>query len=549
MRALIGTHLPKILFLLALLPGVALTLSVYTADERRLQADFERSADLVVDRVVSRLQQHVVVLRAARGLLSATRGEMDRGTFVRFLSSIDISDRLSGVQGIGFARMLAVEDTAAAASEIRLHYGLDVTVRPDTTQSWRTPIVLLEPGSARNIAALGYDMYADHTRRSAIDHAIASGVAQMSGPVELVQEITTDKQAGFLVYLSVKALDRPPGTRTAPVSGFIYAPFRGRDLIEAALSAGAPLPVSLRITDTGSPDTPIFDNITAESDSSMQVARNLEILGRQWRFDLLASTTTSRMTRYFDSLLLALISLLFASATALAVSARQKEAVQANAVAQAAAREADYRALLLQEMKHRLKNHIARIQSIARQSARGATDVKAFSAAFDARLQAMATAQEILAGTALAQADVREMLVRELRQSLDAAEVDHLVDGPPVRLDERQAHAFALVVHELVTNAMKYGGLSSNGSGLQISWLVEPAKTSDRSRFVLSWVERFPAADTPPGKGSGFGSRLIDASLKGELSGTIEREFGPESLRIRISFPLSAPIPPAKKRG
>lgn len=547
MRALIGTHLPKILFLLAFLPGLALTLSVYAADERRLQTDFERSADLVVDRVVSRLQQHVVVLRAARGLLSATHGEVDRGTFDRFLFSINIADELAGVQGIGFARMLAVEDTVAAASEIRLQYGLDVTIRPDTAQSWRTPIVLLEPASARNIAALGFDMYADRTRRSAIDHAIASGMAQMSGPVELVQEITSDKQAGFLVYLSVKDLDRPPGTRVAPVSGFIYAPFRGRDLIEAALSAGAPLPVSLRITDTGSPDTLIFDNITAESDRSMQVTRNLEILGRQWRFDLLASTATNRMTRYFDSLLLALISLLLASATAFAVSARQKEAVQALAVAQAAAREADYRALLLQEMKHRLKNHIARIQSIARQSARGATDVKAFSVAFDARLQAMATAQEILAGTALAQADVRDILVRELRQSLDAAEVDHLVDGPSVRLDERQAHAFALVVHELVTNAMKYGGLSTNGSGLRISWMVEPSANPDPPRFVLNWVEQFKAPDSPPGKGSGFGSRLIEASLKGELSGIINQEFDTEGLRIRISFPLAVPIQPQKK--
>ena len=63
-------------------------------------------------------------------------------------------------------------------------------------------------------------------------------------------------------------------------------------------------------------------------------------------------------------------------------------------------------------MKHRIKNHIARIQSIARQSARGATDVKAFTNAFDARLQAMSAVQEILAGTAVAQADVRAILVR-----------------------------------------------------------------------------------------------------------------------------------------
>ena len=146
---------------------------------------------------------------------------------------------------------------------------------------------------------------------------------------------------------------------------------------------------------------------------------------------------------------------------------------------------------MLQEMKHRIKNHIARIQSIARQSARGAVDVKAFTAAFDARLQAMAAVQEILAGTIAAQADLGEILRKELQQCLDTAEVDHLMDGPPVVLDERQAHAFAIVAHELVTNSMKYGGLSADGEGLKVDWRIEPGLAEAPHVVVIDWVERF----------------------------------------------------------
>lgn len=548
MKALISAHLPKFVFLLAILPGMAMTLAIHSLSERRLYAEFERVADLAVDRVVTRLQQHVVVLRAARGLLSASRGGLARDEFVRFLSSVDIVNELSGVQGIGFARMLATEDAGLAVQEIREHYGIKVSVRPETRESWRTPIVLLEPANARNTAALGFDMYADPIRRSAMDHAIASGEAQMSGPVELVQEITSDKQTGFLVYLPFPAADRSESLRKAPLAGFVYAPFRGGDLIRAAMAVGPPLPVAMRIVDTGAADMPLFDDLSAVHSNEMQASRTVQILGRQWRFELVGSEGQIGRVRYLNTALLGLTFLLFAGAASYAVAARQNEAMQARAVAAAAARESEYRALLLQEMKHRIKNHIARIQSIARQSARGATDVKAFTAAFDARLQAMSAVQEILAGTAVAQAEVRAVLVKELQQSLDAEEVEHLIDGPTVRLDERQAHAFAMVVHELVTNAMKYGGLSTAGSGLDVSWSIRPAAGTEPPRLDLDWVEQANIPDAPPAKGTGFGSRLIEASLRGELSGTIEQVFRHDGLSIRISFPLSVALNPGGSR-
>lgn len=536
MKGFVAAQLPKLVFLLAFLPGLAVTLAVYTGAERRIEAEFVRVADLAVDRVVSRLQQHVVVLRAARGLLSATRGGIVRDEFLRFLSSVDIVTELSGVQGIGFARMIAGTDTALAKDEVRTHYGLDIQITPETDQSWRTPIVLLEPQNPRNSAALGYDMYSEPIRRSAMDMAILTGEARMTAPVQLVQEITSDKQTGFLIYLPFQNTTQPAATQARPVEGFVYAPFRGGDLIRAALSVGAPLPVALRIVDVEAPDAPLFDDSSDAASRPLHHSRSLDILGREWHFDVWSNKADIGQVRHLNSVLLGLTSFLFAAAAAYAVVARQKEALQARAVAAAAAREAEYRELLLQEMKHRIKNHIARIQSISRQSARGATDVKAFTTAFDARLQAMSAVQEILAGSAVAQADVRAVLVKELQQSLDATEVQHLIDGPPVRLDERQAHAFALVVHELVTNAMKYGGLSVGGEGLDIRWSVRTEAGSPR--IELHWTERINGLSTPPESGSGFGSRLIEASLKGELQGSLTRDYGPTGLQIRISFPL-----------
>lgn len=539
MKAFLERHLPKLVFLLAFLPGLAVTVAVHTGAERRLETDFERIADLAIDRVVTRLQQHVVVLRAARGLLSATRGGVARDEFLRFLSSVDIVSELSGVQGIGFARMIARTDTSLAEQEVRKHYSVDIAVRPETSQLWRTPIVLLEPQNARNRAALGYDMYSEPIRRLAMDRAIASGEAQMTGPVQLVQEITSDKQTGFLIYLPFQADRQVDGLQSRSVAGFVYAPFRGGDLIRAALSAGPSLPVLLRIADAEANDTPLFDSLEAGY-GSLNHSRSIEILGRHLTFHVKPDPTGVRQIGLLNSALLGVISFLFAAAAAYAVDARQKEAIQARAAAAAASREAEYRELLLQEMKHRIKNHIARIQSIARQSARGVTDVKAFTSAFDARLQAMSAVQEILAGSAVAQADLRTVLVRELQQTLDATEVDHHIEGPVVRLAERQAHALALVAHELVTNAMKYGGLSTQGTGLAIHWTVD--RTDAVPMLNLVWEKRVAGLEAPQAATSGFGSHLIEASLKGELSGTLSRDYGPTGLVLRLRIPLDPEI-------
>jgi CHASE1-domain containing sensor protein len=522
---------PILAFLAALLVGAGMTRSVWLVEAQRAQSEFERTADLAIDRIVARLEQHVVLLQSTRGLFLAQRGSVDRDTFGRFLTGVDLVNDLSGIQGIGYARMVATGEDKTIIDDVMTRYGLAADIRPVTEQPWRASIVLIEPPTDRNIAALGFDMYADDTRRAAMDRAIASGQPQMSGPVQLVQEITADKQSGVLIYLSL------PATSDAPASGFVYAPFRGGDLIRAALSAGPPLSVLITIRDSGAPDRPIFDE-GAERAAGLKLNRSVELVGRQWVFTVAESDGPSTYRLHLGSLLVGVISVLFAAAAGLVVHSRQHEATQAFEVAAASARESDYRDLLLQEMKHRIKNHIARIQSIARQSARGATDVKAFAETFDARLQAMAAVQEILAGTAVAQADVRAILRRELQQCLDTAEVEHLMDGPSVILDERQAHAFALVAHELVTNALKYGGLSAKGQGLQIIWSVRPGTYDTPPMLAFDWQEQFAALSDAPAPGTGFGSRLIDVSLKGELSGTMTRDFHAQGLHITLSFPI-----------
>jgi CHASE1-domain containing sensor protein/two-component sensor histidine kinase len=537
MRWIAAHRAALVVFLLALLPGLALTVTVHNAAERRASVAFDRTAELAVDRVVSRVRQHVVALRASRGLWDAREGRITREEFARFVASLDVVNELSGARGIGFAPMIPADDMPRVESAIRQSYG--VTPRPPvaTEQPWRTPVLLVEPANELTLPALGYDMYSDPTRRAAMNAALADDAAHASAPVTLVGSEEEGGANGFLIYLPLLGAENSRGTADPPTAGFVYAAFSGQDLIEAALASGPPLPATMDVADAT--DLERLLHQSDEEAAGLTKQLRASILGRDWVFNIRQTGADATGQLRAETFVLGALSLVFALAMAYAVASRQGEAARARELAAAAAREADYREMLVQEMKHRIKNHIARIQSIARQSARGAKDVKAFTDSFEARLRSMAAVQEILAGTAQPQADVGAIVRKELQQGLDVAEADHVIEGPVVRLDERKAHSFGLVVHELVTNAMKYGGLSAVGQGLKVIW-AETALTDGKPGLVLDWEERFvgssPTDDVP--KGTGFGSRLIEASLKGELSGTLVREFHPSGLRVRIAFPI-----------
>jgi CHASE1-domain containing sensor protein len=228
MKRLIADHLAPIVFVLALLPGLAVTTNTHFAVERRLVEDFDRAADLAVDRVLSRVRQHVVALRATRGLWVASDGGVTRNEFARFLASVDLVRDLAGIRGIGFAPMIPADGAAAIELEIRQAYGIAPAPPAPTDQPWRTPVLMIEPTNEVTLPALGFDMYADPTRRAAMNSAIALNATQMSAPVDLVGGAEDGNSTGFLIYLPVMVQDGPHPETKAPASALSTRPFAVR---------------------------------------------------------------------------------------------------------------------------------------------------------------------------------------------------------------------------------------------------------------------------------------------------------------------------------
>jgi PAS domain S-box-containing protein len=190
--------------------------------------------------------------------------------------------------------------------------------------------------------------------------------------------------------------------------------------------------------------------------------------------------------------------------------------------------------LLINELNHRVKNTLATLQSIAALTARRATSVEEFTAQFQARLMALSDTHNLLTATGWERATLGDLLAKEFRPY---APDQFRLTGPDVLVDAPQALAMGMIVHELATNAAKHGALSTPDGCVSVSWSAPDAE----GRTMLDWIETGGPVVSKPGR-TGFGSRLIATSLKGDLRGSAELDYAPEGFKARLTF---RPQPPA----
>ncbi len=168
----------------------------------------------------------------------------------------------------------------------------------------------------------------------------------------------------------------------------------------------------------------------------------------------------------------------------------------------------EQQAVVNQEIGHRLKNTMAMVQAIASQTLKGVADRGAVQA-FDQRLRALSTAHDVLIAGAWTSADLAGVVCSAMDNLGEGGRCD--IEGPPVALDTRATLSTSLLVHELTTNALKYGALSRPEGRVAIRWRLEGG---DDAQLVLEWRERGGPEVSPPSR-KGFGSRLLSMGLVG----------------------------------
>jgi PAS domain S-box-containing protein len=193
------------------------------------------------------------------------------------------------------------------------------------------------------------------------------------------------------------------------------------------------------------------------------------------------------------------------------------------------------RDLMMREVEHRSKNTLAVVQAALRLGAAGATDAQALARAVEARVAALARSQSMLTRAGDQGASLRDLVEQEVAPfAPTGSELGRLVvDGEPVRVTPKAAQALTMVLHELATNAAKYGAFSSASGSLRVAWHID----LERNVLSIAWLETGGHYRGQP-RTTGFGTRLIDINIEHELGGSIERTWKKTGLAIETRIPL-----------
>ena len=194
--------------------------------------------------------------------------------------------------------------------------------------------------------------------------------------------------------------------------------------------------------------------------------------------------------------------------------------------------EAERQQRILQESEHRVKNMLTVVQAIANQTAANSRDLEGFSHTFAGRLESLARAHQLLVGKVWQDVALSALTERVLGAEVTGGRARY--GGPELLLKAGQVLGLSMILHELYTNAIKYGALCTNEGRIELDW------SSDGQTIELRWREYGPPCEAPETTSSGFGQRMIAMSVKSDLNGTIERDWRPDGLTAVLKFPVEA---------
>jgi two-component sensor histidine kinase len=196
----------------------------------------------------------------------------------------------------------------------------------------------------------------------------------------------------------------------------------------------------------------------------------------------------------------------------------------------------DHAAFLMREITHRSKNLLTVIQSIARRTAGSTQSVAEFLQRFEQRLVGLAASHDVLVGNHWRRAPLLDLLRQQLNPFVDVHGPRVEFDGPEVMLTADTAQALGLAIHELATNAVKYGALSAPAGKVKLAWHYDDGDAAGR-RLLLDWIEQGGPASAPPAQ-KGFGEVVIQEMARA-LCAEVSIDFTPQGLHWRIAIPAA----------
>ena len=513
---------------------------------RAITAQFRIEAEALQRDIEQRMQSYGQALRSGVGLFHATES-VSRDQWRRFVSEKQFEQTSPGIQGLSYnAIVRGPAERATFEEQGRAIIGSGFAIRPAGDRPFYVPVKYLEPLTDQNKKALGFDIYSEPNRRAAIENAFRTAEISMTAPITLVQNESNDVQAGVLVVLpSYATKDRPntPSERRAQAEGLVVSVFRIGDLLETVLNAqNAELlgQASIYLMDTTgeTPSSLMFHSVdeAASGSSALSQSQDINLFGRTWTLLLSLSSQALSVNRAAYADVLAwmgiAMSVLLAGLTWLSV-----QRIQANAAAAKSAQAySSHVQSLMQEVNHRSKNLLALVRAIARLTA--SEDPQKFNVEFSRRIEGLAASQDLLVRSNWKGTNMVDLVVAQLSHFEGLIGDRILIEGPSFQLRSNAAQSIGMALHEMATNAGKYGALSNDTGQISITWSVEQNESGVPS-LVINWIETGgPTVIATTQRG--FGTAVIGKMAEHGLNAKTDSRFEPEGFSWQFSCPVDS---------
>lgn len=500
------------------------------ARERAQMREYAQGLAAALDRSGSAFASY---LRAGAALF-ASLGDVSPETFDNFVRVLKLNSDYSGAEGIGWIPVIEGRDLPAFLVQVRKAQPAypDIYPAPRSTIGRVAPVAMFAPATAVNRRALGYDMYSDPARASAMAEAELNLRPAASGRIILRQE-TSGTAPAFAIYM--------PVVRDNRLAGFVYTPLRARAFLDAAIDRQGAERYGVRLYD-GEVDTGhlLVAHSIAEP-ARETVAQEVNIADRRLMLvvengEAQVLSPLSMVTLVFG---LALASLLMLLARLLTQQAFEDQARLAFFEEQHSIRNS-----LTRELNHRVKNTLANVLSILSLTRRRSTSLDEFADSLQGRIRALSATHDLLTVTEWGTTPIRAVIEAELQHFREVMGEAILLEGPDLELAPNDALSFGLAVHELATNAAKYGALSVPEGRVTIRWTRGDEQGGETGPDP-AWAEvEWQEVGGPPvaaERRRGFGTDLIQKVVAHELRQPVKLDFAPEGVRCVLRVPVRRP--------
>ena len=524
---------PRALPLGIFLAVAAITaLSVFAierGEDQRDDALMARTGVAMASALERRASINASYLRAGAALFS-TMETVDRTTFNRFIAELRLDSDYRGAEGYGWAPVISPDEVQPFLDSISQYRVGPVTLTPslqDMPRDKIVPVKYLQPDTARNRRAVGYDMYSDPVRRAAMNEAEREVRPTASGRIVLVQEGTGDAP-GFLTYMPV--YEGSGGSRR--VKGYLYSPFNAQDFLTSAAELVDRNGIGVQLYDGEVGDGNWMGTLEGGAENGNQMRQDVRISNRPMTL-VMQSTRTSALSS------MSMITLLFGIAVAcllmLVSRLLTQQALEDQRSLSWFAEQNSIRNSLTRELNHRVKNTLANVLSIVALTRRRADDIDEFADGLDGRIRALSATHDLLTQSEWGTTPIAAVVNAELAPYAHDESHEIVSTGPDVELAPNDALSLGLALHELATNASKYGSLSREGGKVSVSWEL----TADKLARIRWQESGGPAVE--PARNRGFGMDLIEKIVAHELRHPVDLDFAPEGVRCTLLVPVREP--------